>query len=111
MKQKGNYLEKIPVRKPQIEWSTDEKNIVTLKVENKGAMNVLFQKLLKKPRYSYIHLDEIGSFVWPLIDGEKDIFTIGKDVEKYFGEKANPLYERLSQYFEILKNNNFIEFK
>ena len=111
MKQKENYLEKIPVRKTDIECSTDENNIVTLKVENKGAMNYLFQKLLRKPRYSYIHLDEMGSFVWPLIDGEKDIFAIGKEVEKHFGEKANPLYERLSQYFEILKNNNFIEFK
>ena len=111
MKSKENYLEKIPVRKYEIKWNTDEKGNVTLEIENKGAFNFLAQKLLKKPRVSYIHLDEMGSFVWPLIDGEKDIFAIGKEVETHFGEKANPLFERLSQYFEILKNYRFIEFK
>ena len=29
------------------------------------------QKLLKKPKISYIHLDERGSFIWLKIDGEK----------------------------------------
>lgn len=111
MKSKENYLEKIPVRKSEIKWNTDEKGNVTLEIENKGFFNFLAQKLLKKPRVSYIHLDEMGSFVWPLIDGEKDIFAIGKEVETHFGEKANPLYERLSQYFEILKNYKFIEFR
>ena len=111
MKQNENYLEKIPVRKSYIVWKTDEKGIVTLEIENKGVFNFLAQKLLKKPRISYIHLDEMGSFVWPIIDGQKNIFEIGKDVESHFGEKANPLYERLSQYFEILKNYKFIYFK
>ena len=111
MKQKENYLEKIPVRKSDIAWKTEEKGIVTLEIENKGVFNFLAQKLLKKPRISYIHLDEMGSFVWPIIDGERNIFEIGKEVENHFGEKANPLYERLSQYFEILKNYKFIYFK
>lgn len=111
MKQKENYLDKIPVRKAEIVWNTDEKGIVTLEIENKGLFNFLAQKLLKKPRVSFIHLDEMGSFIWPLIDGEKDITKIGKEVFEHFGEKANPLYERLVKYFEILKENNFIELK
>lgn len=111
MKQKENYLEKKPVRKEEIVWNTDDDGKVTLQIENKGVFNFLAQKLLKKPRVSYIHLDEMGSFVWPLIDGESDIIEIGKEVEANFGEKANPLYERLVKYFEILKENNFIELK
>ena len=81
---------------------------VTLEIENKGVWNTIFQKLLKKPRISYIHLDEIGSFVWPLIDGEKTITEIGKAVENRFGDKANPLYERLVKYFRILESYHFI---
>ena len=34
-----------------------------------------------------------------------------KIVEKQFGEKANPLYERLARYFQILESYRFITFK
>ena len=106
-----NYLEKVPRRKEGLRWSTDEKGVVTLEIENKGVANRIAQKLLKKPKISYVHLDEMGSFIWPLMDGEKDILEIGKLVEEHFGEKANPLYERLSQYFKTLEKYNFIEYK
>lgn len=107
----SNYLEKIPVRPARIRWSADEEGIVTLDIENTGLFNRIAQKLLHKPKVSHIHLDEMGSFVWPLIDGEKDIVALGKLVEEHFGEKANPLYERLAKYFQILESYEFIEWK
>lgn len=110
MKNKENYLERIPVR-ADIAWSENEKKIVSLEIENKGFFNSLAQKLLKKPRISYVHLDELGSFVWRIIDGEKSILDMGKEVEEAFGEKANPLYERLAKYFQILESYNFIKWK
>ena len=103
-----NYLEKKPICKDGLNWSKDENGNVTLEMENKGVANKIMQKLIKKPKISYIHLDEMGSFIWPLMDGEKDILEIGKFVEEHFGEKANPLYERLSQYFKTLEKYNFI---
>ena len=106
-----NYLEKKPICKNGLNWSKDENGNVTLEMENKGVANRIMQKLIKKPKISYIHLDEMGSFIWPLMDGEKDILEIGKFVEEHFGEKANPLYERLSQYFKTLEKYNFIEYK
>ena len=106
-----NYLEKIPVRPERIKWSADEEGIVTLDIENTGLFNRVAQKLLKKPQVSHIHLDEMGSFVWPLLDGEKNIIELGKLVEVQFGEKANPLYERLAKYFQILDSYQFIEWK
>ena len=96
-----NYLERKPARPEGISWSADENGIVTLDIEN----------LLKKPKVTHIHLDEIGSFVWPLLDGEKNIIELGKEVEKHFGEKANPLYERLAKYFQILDSYHFVEWK
>ena len=105
-----NYLEKKPVR-ANIKWETDENGDVTLHVENKGAMNKIAQMLFKKPKVSYIHLDEMGNFIWPVLDGEKDIIEIGKLVKERFGEKAEPLYERLAKYIQTLENYKFIEFK
>lgn len=106
-----NFLEVIPVRNPEINFTKDDKGIVTLEIENKGLMNRVFQKLLKKPKITYIHMEELGSFVWQIIDGESDITALGKKVEEHFGDKAHPLYERLSQYIKILESYNFITLK
>ena len=101
-----NYLEFIPSKNKDMNWSKDEKDIVTLEIVNKGFF--IAQKLFKKPKISYVHLDEIGSFVWPLIDGKKNITAIGEFVKEHFGEKANPLYERLAKYFQILESYGFV---
>ena len=109
-KKEENYLDKIPVRS-DFKWTTDDEGIVTLESENKGIVNRIFQKLFKKPKVTYIHLDKMGSFVWPKIDGEKSILDISEDVKKEFGDEANPLYERLCKYFEILASYGFVTFK
>lgn len=110
-KESENYLEKIPVRAEKINWSKDEQDKVTLEIENVGIMNRIAQKVLKKPKISYVHLDEMGSFIWPKIDGEKSILQFGESVKAEFGEKAEPLYERLAKYFQILDSYHFIEWK
>ena len=106
-----NYLEKIPKRREEIGFTADSNGIVTLEIENKGIANRIAQKLLKKPKISYIHLDSFGSFVWGIIDGEKDILKLGEAVDEHFGEEAHPLYERLAKYFQILESYGFVEFK
>lgn len=104
---KKNYLERIPCRPSHIKWRAVD-DIVTLEIENKGFMNRLAQKLFKKPKVSYIHLEKIGSFAWQIMDGEKTIIDLGKEVEAKFGEEAYPLYERLAKYFQILDSYGFI---
>ena len=106
-----NYLEKIPCRKDGLNWEIDDNGIVTLLIENKGVFNRIAQKLFKKPKISYIHLDEMGSFVWPFLDGKSNIITLGEKVKKQFGEKCEPLYPRLSKYFQILESYRFVNMK
>ena len=106
-----NYLERCPVRSKTINWSLSDEGIVTLSIENKGFFNRIAQLFFKKPKISYIHLDEMGSFVWPLIDGEKTILEIGDFVKEHFGEKAEPLYQRLAQNFRILNSYGFVKWK
>ena len=104
----ANYLEKIPVLPEHIPFTVDDNGIVTLAVENKGFFNRAAQLLLNKPKVSYIHLDEHGSFVWQCIDGVKSITELGKDVDAHFGEAAQPLYERLAMFFKVLDSYGFI---
>ena len=110
-KTQRNYLENVPVRSALLAFETDEKGIVTLSIENKGFFNRVAQKLFKRPKISYVHLDEFGSFVWQNIDGVSDITAIGITVKEHFGEKAEPLYDRLSKFFQILHSYRFISFK
>ena len=105
-----NYLEKIPVHKESMKWSADDNGKISLHIENKGVFNRIFQLILKKPKVSFVHLDETGSFIWPLIDGEKNLIEIAEKVKKHFGEAANPLYERVAKYFQILESYGFIKF-
>lgn len=106
-----NYLERKPVRNESISWKQDDEGKVTLEIDNTGFFNTIAQKLFKKPKVSYIHLDENGSFLWPLLDGEKTILDLGVLVKEHFGEKAEPLYERLCKYFSILESYKFIGWK
>lgn len=111
-KQKGeNYLERRPGRPEGLPWHIEKENTVTLDVENRGFMNRVAQKLFRKPRVSHIHLDPLGSFVWIHMDGVMDIAELGKLVKTEFGESAEPLYERLAKYFQILDSYSFVEWK
>ena len=56
----------------------------------------------------HIDLDEMGSFIFPLIDGERTVGQIAQLVRERFGADAEPLYERLAKYMQILRNNGFI---
>ncbi len=106
-----NYLEKIPARKSGLEWTADAEGIVTLNIPNSGLFNEIAQKLFKKPPVTYVHLDEHGSFVWQIADGERNIISLGEDVKAKFGDAAEPLYPRLAKFFQILDSYGFIEFK
>lgn len=104
----ANYLEYVPVHKPEIKYDISEDKKVTLLQENTGLFNWIAQKLFKKPRVSQIHLDEMGNFIWPLIDGKRNLIEISELVHEKFGDKAEPLYNRLVQYIKTLEAYGFI---
>ena len=104
----ANYLEYVPAHKQEIKYDISEDKKVTLLQENTGLFNWIAQKLFKKPRVSQIHLDEMGNFIWPLIDGKRNLIEISELVHEEFGDKAEPLYNRLVQYIKTLEAYEFI---
>lgn len=110
MKKTDNYLDRKPRSAYHMCWSEDSKGNVTLLIDNKGFFNRIAQVLFKKPAISQVHLDPMGSFIWNELDGEKTITELGKAVEEKFGDEANPLYERLAKYIQILESYGFVEF-
>ncbi len=106
--QSKNYLDYIPKRVETYKWEQDKNGNVTIFVENKGAFNRIAQKFFKKPKVSQIHLQGIGNKIWLLIDGKTSIYELGIKVSEHYGEKAEPLYERLSEYMRILEQYGFV---
>ncbi|MBR4077777.1 MAG: PqqD family protein [Oscillospiraceae bacterium] len=107
-KQRDNYLDYVPAVSPRHTWDTEADGSVTIHMEHRGVYAAIAQKLFHCPKVSHIHLDEMGSFVFPLIDGKRTVGDIADLVGEHFGEAANPLYERLAKYMQILRNNGFI---
>ncbi|MBQ7901333.1 MAG: PqqD family peptide modification chaperone [Clostridia bacterium] len=106
-----NYLERKPTLSTRVAYKCDDDGIVTIERENKGVINRIAQKLFFKPAVSFIHLDELGSYAVLCADGQRDILRIGEMVKDKFGERAEPLYERLAKFFQIMDSYNFIEWK
>lgn len=108
-KKAPNYLEFVPKHKEEHTWNINEQGAVTIFVVNKGVFNRIAQKFFNRPKVSQIHLEEMGSYIWPLIDGKRNIMDIGELVKEHFGEAAEPLYPRLVQYIKMLENNALIK--
>ena len=94
-----------------INYKIDDNGIVTVLEKQDHNIQKFFRKLrFKIPLYKEITLDEISSEVFTQIDGIKTVKEIGEYLEVKFGDKVNPLYERLLVFLNhIYINCNYIE--
>lgn len=110
-KQQKNYLDLVPERAAAINWKKDEDGTIVLEVENTGAFNRIAQKLFKRPKYTKVHMEKYGSFLWPLIDGERTVMELAQLQKEAFGEEVEPLYPRIVKYIQIMESYHFISFR
>lgn len=71
--------------------------------KGKNVARVLGLKTVRR-----IRLDEYGWSVWKLMDGNRDVRTIGRLLSDRFGEEVEPLYPRLSKFLAYLQNLKLI---
>ena len=102
-------MEYIPVPAEGLKFEIKEGQVIIFQT-NTGIFNYIAQKLFGKPKVSQIHLDKMGNFIWPLMDGNRDIAAIAILVGDEFKEEAEPLYERIVQYFKILASYGFVKY-
>lgn len=110
-KQQKNYLDLIPERAAEMNWRQDEDGIIVLEVENTGIFNRIAQKLFRRPKYTQVHMEKYGSFLWPLIDGERTVMDLAQLQKEAFGEEVEPLYPRIVKYIQIMESYHFIRLK
>lgn len=101
-------------QKPQrtVQWETlNDETIVVLVPKFKSA---LLQRwilpILAKP-YFRVKLDHIGSMFWKLSDGSRTLGEIRDEMKTTFGERIEPVDERLGRFVYQLYKGGLITFR
>ncbi len=108
-KSEVNLLDLIPER--MIEFEVDESRIVTVlapRFRNR-LMKRLLDPRLKNPCLK-VKLDDIGSEVWLLCDGKRNVKEIAELLREKFKERIESCYDRLGVFFSQLENARFISY-
>lgn len=95
----------------ELEYEVSADNIITILEKQDHKVQKFLRKLkFRIPELKKTSLDEYGSYVFSQIDGMKTINDIGEALEAKYGDKANPLYERLLLFLNHIEVNcHYIE--
>jgi len=119
---RSDFVRLKPVRNPMVKWEKNEKgevNIViplkNIKEKTKGAKKKrkrtgILSKFFPEPKEKRIQLDEIGSIVWELCDGQRTV----KEIVDHLYEKYKLLPREaelsLSSYLNNLAKRGLMGF-
>jgi len=106
----ANLLDVIPQR---TRGSRDEENgTVTVLIPRFGAGRVgsVLERLLRSAPIT-LHLDEMGTAVWRLCDGRRSVYEIGDCLKTEFGDRIDPVYERLGAFLHQMRRAGIIEWR
>lgn len=102
-----NFKSLYPIRECDFE---ENNNLVTVLYKNNKPSiieKLFFKKQLKKP--FKVELDEIGSFIWHLCDGKKNIGEIIETAKDHFKEKIEPADQRTELFINQMNKNHLIK--
>jgi hypothetical protein len=108
-----NYLDMVPVRNVQ-EFKEEEGKVTLLVPKFRHAWMLRWLVPAKRSRHFRIHLDEMGSRVWRLIDGRKNTGQIcdALGIADEAGGQADNLIElRVTKFLSQLYKSRFITFR
>jgi len=103
----SDFLEVYPI------WACEyqeQNGLITVTYKNQRPTfieKIFFKKLAEKELK--IDLDEIGSFVWKLCDGNNSVSEIINKSKQNFGEKVEPTQDRVELFIKQLKKNGLIQ--
>ena len=102
-----NYLDSIFVPTSDLAWRNEEGS-VTLDIENKGFFNHIAQSLFHQPKVSHIALDNYGSALWLLLDGENTVFDVINKMKEIYSAAQDRMLDRVITLLHTLQVNKFV---
>lgn len=99
----------IPVRHPLVKWERKGKEVVLDVPMRDDTLARIVKKLLKNlPGTRQIGLDEVGSDVWELCDGERDINSIVSALAKAHKLVRREAEASVTMFLQTLAKKNLI---
>ncbi|MBU8920913.1 MAG: PqqD family protein [Bacteroidales bacterium] len=105
-----NLLKLIPTR--LMEYETGDDGLVTIIAPREAGriMKTILRNRVKRKITKWA-LDDIGSAVWNLCDGERTVGAIGEIMKEDFGERIEPCFDRLALFFGQLEGARYVEYR
>jgi hypothetical protein len=97
-----------PVRHALVAWTRSEDEVTLVIPMRDDRLAKVLGRIFKVPKERKIVLDEVGSAVWELCDGERDINAIVVDVCKKYKLSRREAEASISSYLKILAQKNLI---
>ena len=108
---RGELMKTLPLRNQLVKWEVDEKGEVSLTIpqDHKMWLRVL-AKLFSLPGKRVIVLDDVGSYVWQLCDGQNSLRRISKQLSDKYNLTAKEAEMSLVEYLRALGKRGIIGF-
>ena len=104
-----NLLDLTPVR--VAEWEEEEGRVIVLRPPPRTTgLRRLVDRLLVEMSTRRIRLDDVGSAVWLLMDGERTVGNIAAELRTRFGDAVDPAEERVGTLVRLMHRQLFVEF-
>lgn len=91
-------------------WSEDGDRVVLRLEAPAHPWRVPLKWLSYKMATKKVRLDEVGSFAWRLLDGRRTVAQVAEDLRAEFGERIEPVEERLGELVRILHRGGKIAY-
>lgn len=95
-------------KNPRVNYKVEGKQVTIIRAQNHWIQKFLRKLHFKIPEFTYLDLDEYGSFVFQQIDGQRSAYEIGQNLGEQFEEANDYLYSRLLLYLKQLEVNEQI---
>ena len=102
-------LAMVPVRAVPFETGEDGR-VTLLRPKFVSPWLAWLQPLLARPVFR-VRLDEVGSFLWLQVDGERTVAVLCDQLGAAFGERAEPVQERGLSFVYQLLEGRFVAFR
>lgn len=109
---KEDVLRSRPVRNPLLEWYRDDDGYVRLRIPQRNDfVGKILCKVFHAPAYREIQLDEVGSDVWELCDGDNSVDKIVKAICSKHKISRRECEVSIGTYFKTLGDKRLLGFQ
>ncbi len=98
-----------PVRNPNLEWELDEEGVVTATLRRPDNLKSrLIGSFLMAPETRQLKLDEVGTFVWNLCDGQHTVNDIVEAMVARYKLSRREVEVSLTEFLRMLAKRGMI---